>query len=226
MLIEVKLLLICFSASLLLILCCLIPKKRVDYLSSALVGLVIGIVIGLSASPIIGSIFTAAFVLLGSVIPLFLKEESRNISFNVRGNIIPFCLLFIIGLLSGVIVRTNDLFNIENNLTVRYGRLGFDNDQIKTIMNDLAGNPQSIPDGSESSTHKSALLANTSNKHIKWWQFKLADNGDYKSSIDYIIDHSNEKEKEYIELLNNNIKDKKIVFELIKEMYLLMGNEE
>jgi hypothetical protein len=108
-----------------------------DWAAFASLGLLIGMVIGLSKSPVVAGAIAGALSLITTLVPRFLdrSEQGRPVGHWL----FPLSLCAVLGLLAGIIIRTNDLLTFKQ---VHYPRLfekqWFNAGQIETLMNRLA----------------------------------------------------------------------------------------
>lgn len=102
-------------------------------------GLVAGMIIGLSETPIIASAVTSSFALVGALLPMYLNKDSQNALPKLETWVGPFATLLLAGILSGITIRVNELlfFPSEPNVTSlrdSYQRQGFTSEQVDSIM--------------------------------------------------------------------------------------------
>ena len=115
-----------------------------DWAAFASLGLLVGIVIGLSKSPVVAGAIAGALSLITTLVPRFIdRTESGR---PVGPWLLPLSVCAVLGLLAGIVIRTNDLLTFKQ---VHYPRLfekqGFTTTQIQTLMDRLAAQTQPIP---------------------------------------------------------------------------------
>jgi hypothetical protein len=103
-------------------------------------GLVTGLALGLSASPVLAATISAVFTLVGVLAPIYLrsaegtpKMEESTPSPEYRW-LRPLASWLTVGLLVGVFLRVNDVFNFSDNLRSHYRAQGFNDQQVDTLM--------------------------------------------------------------------------------------------
>ena len=102
-------------------------------------GLVAGMIIGLSETPIIASAVTSSFALVGALLPMYLNKDSQNALPKLETWVGPFATLLLAGILSGITIRVNELLFFPTapnvtNLRNLYKKQGFTPEQIDSIM--------------------------------------------------------------------------------------------
>src|SRR5262245_21222352 len=118
----------------------------------ACLGLVSGMALGLSASPVLGATITGVFTLAAVVIPILLKNTSEGAPSNqpsprcvgttapvhliaIGEWLFPLAMSLVLGMLVGVAMRVNDALNFEPaDLRERYRAQGFSEKQVEMIM--------------------------------------------------------------------------------------------
>jgi hypothetical protein len=122
--------------------CCVFVWKSDRQLLSAgvgFLGLVAGMIIGLTETPIIASVVTSSFTLVGALLPIYLNKDRQDTLPKLEAWLGPFATLLLAGILSGVTIRVNELlfFPTEpkvTNLREAYQKQGFTPDQVNSIM--------------------------------------------------------------------------------------------
>lgn len=107
----------------------------------AALGLVAGLSLGLSASPVLGATITALFTFLGVLAPLYLKSRNSTASSGPNTNLwlFPFACALAVGIVGGIAMRVNDALDFRSvNLRDRYAELGFSERQIEVMMDKQA----------------------------------------------------------------------------------------
>jgi hypothetical protein len=125
-------------------------QASLDWAAFASLGLLVGIVIGLSKSPVVAGAIAGALSLITALVPRFIDRTGQGRSVGYW--LLPLSLCAVLGLLAGIIIRANDLLTFKQ---VHYPRLleeqGFNPAQIQTLMDKLAAQTQSMPrEGSSS----------------------------------------------------------------------------
>lgn len=172
-------------------------KTRTNVLGASALGLLVGVIIGLSASPVVATAVTAGFGLATHLVNTFLttrkappaegvctNSEARQL-FHLLG---PFALLTVAGLLLGVTIRVNDyLYFRDADLKEYYTAKGFNEAQVEEIMDRLAANVSSEPPPGGTVV---SLLSNT--ERIKWesvWSNAQAFDTD-EEKLEHIADYT------------------------------------
>ncbi len=106
-------------------------------------GLVVGVIIGLSETPIIASAVTSSFALVGALLPLYLNKDNQNALPKMETWVGPFATLLLAGILSGITIRVNELLFFPmapyvTNLRDLYEKQGFTPEQVHSIMSGQA----------------------------------------------------------------------------------------
>jgi hypothetical protein len=116
----------------------------------ATLGLVAGVMLGLSASPVVGTAVSALFGLFAILMPVYFQRVAPAPAPASAGEpppaaassipslnawLFPFALGILVGIFVGIVLRVNDGLNFASaNLKDRYTAMGFDADQVKTIL--------------------------------------------------------------------------------------------
>jgi hypothetical protein len=103
-------------------------------------GLVCGMALGLSASPVLAATITAIFTLAGVLVPIYLGspraagESEGSLPGDPQRWLGPLASWLALGLIVGIFLRVNDALNFSENLRSRYQAQGFNDSEINTIM--------------------------------------------------------------------------------------------
>jgi hypothetical protein len=115
-----------------------------DWAAFASLGLLVGMVIGLSKSPVVAGAIAGALSLITTLVPKFIDRAGQRRP--VGPWLLPLSVCAVLGLFAGISIRTNDLLTFKQ---VHYPRLfeqqGFNPAQIQTLMDRLAAQTQPIP---------------------------------------------------------------------------------
>lgn len=137
-------------------------RNRQDALSFAVLGLLAGTVIGLSQSPVLAGAVAGLLTLLGSLIPLWFKRDAAVRPLEAW--LLPLSLAGLLGLFAGMTLRANDLLTFRPiHYPTQFARQGFNEAQVRTIMDRLAGavTPATQPGTSLLRDESVAMLSHT-----------------------------------------------------------------
>ncbi len=134
------------------------PRGRTaEIVGLSFLGIDAGMILGLSASPILATVITGIFTLAGTAVPLILavkpksdssaETHARNPEPSRRYSIIsllPIAPGFFLGVLFGIFTRENDTFQIAQpkapveNLRNHFKEMGFSDEEVTAIMQRLS----------------------------------------------------------------------------------------
>jgi hypothetical protein len=106
----------------------------------AALGAVAGLFLGISSTPVLSTTITAAFTLIGVLIPVYFPKKTEpgvveTAPPSVAEWLFPFAVALAAGALVGITLRVNDSLNFASvSLKDHYSRLGFDEAQVKAIV--------------------------------------------------------------------------------------------
>lgn len=110
-----------------------------NVVSACCAGLLFGLLIGLCASPIVGTVLSGAITLVGVVIPMFGAKSGESQARQAVTFLGPFAIVATIGVLGGIALRLNDvLYFGPRTLLARYEAAGFSKEQIATVLQRFA----------------------------------------------------------------------------------------
>lgn len=90
-----------------------ISKKTWLYIGQSIFGLLIGFMVGLSISPVVGTVLGLMFAFIGGSVILLIKGKTED-ELEVIGKCITYLSSFmIVGILIGVTFRANDLLSFD-----------------------------------------------------------------------------------------------------------------
>lgn len=167
-------------------------------------GFLIGIVIGLSKSPVIAAAIAGTLSLISTIAPKLIDKAENVI--KIETWLAPLAILTVVGLSCGITIRTNDLLTFHStNYEEMYIQQGFTKKQVGLIMDRLSKKiVPSIPEGKGSS-----LL--TENKNILWssfWDMPITP----EKKIEQIQQLGSPFEKKIIKMMQDaGVNDQKIV---------------
>jgi hypothetical protein len=128
----------------------------------------VGLMIGLSSSPVVAASVTAIFSLIGILIPIFFEQKTGAAPVALDSKraepqvpplatwLFPFGGALLVGTLAGIALRANDALNFSSpNLRDHYRAQGFTEDQINSIMEQYARAITGPPPVTENKTHTS-----------------------------------------------------------------------
>jgi len=114
-------------------------RQRAEVPTFAVIGLLAGLVVGLSSSPVIAAAIGAAFTLAGALLSAYRAKEQGHEMIPLQSWLLPFSLMAIVGVITGILIRANDLLTLQTkDLRAKYAELGFDSNQVKQILERLA----------------------------------------------------------------------------------------
>lgn len=121
-------------------------EESLRFLGIGAFGLLAGVSLGLSSSPVLAGTITSVLGLLAASVPA-LRSANQSDLLDTTKLLLPFSLLALVGILSGITIRTNDLLLFKaQSLRTHYEALGFDEGQTKRIMDHFASLPEHVPD--------------------------------------------------------------------------------
>jgi hypothetical protein len=130
----------------------LLIKERPAVLAGfAALGLLFGMVLGLSATPIIGATVTAGLALAGTALQAYLSMKTPEAGHAAIPRpdgrwLLPFASFCVAGIILGIAMRANDVLSFSSavpNLKEHYLAQGFTEPQVTAIMAAMAKNLQS-----------------------------------------------------------------------------------
>lgn len=107
----------------------------------AFLGLTSGLLVGLSSSPIIASVITAIFALIGSLLASYLatRPPGAIVLPPLSTWLAPLSCMTIVGVVGGITIRVNELLyfppaKVQRNLRNEYTQMGFSQAEVNQIM--------------------------------------------------------------------------------------------
>jgi hypothetical protein len=189
-------------------------------------GLFIGLLVGLSASPIVAGLVAAGFVLAGQLIKI-LPTQNPPSSDSTGTDIAwlpPLAVFACIGLLSGLIFRVNNTFSLHNsNLRSSFWELGFNQPQVDMIMERVAKNAKiDLPANRTSSETQSgtfllsgSLGSDSGQTRADRWDFLTKSGFTNEQIISYLVKHGSSDEISSIRSMQS---DKKTSAQIVEEL--------
>jgi len=108
-------------------------------------GLVVSLVFGLSASPLIAACATGVFSVAAAGVAIWTGTATLDALTRWSSWSLPFFAAFLIGVPCGIVVRANDLLSFRTrHLPFELGRMGFSETQVEELMTQLAKSPEKI----------------------------------------------------------------------------------
>ncbi len=140
-------------------------------------GLLAGLIVGLSESPLLATLATSTVGIVGALAPLMLEARKPREPGEVPQRLqvgqflAPFAIFAIVGMLAGITLRVNDTLNFQDeNLRGRLTKLGFNSPQIDRLLDMYIEDPgetgvvaQAVH-GSLEADPGTSLLANKQNR--------------------------------------------------------------
>ena len=194
------------------------PKQSL-YLS----GLVVSLIFGLSASPLIAACATGIFSVLAAGVAIW-RESTTLDSFSCWARwSLPFFAAFLIGVPCGIVVRANDLLSFRTrNIPFELTRMGFSDVEIKKIMTELASSPKTIPAviPELDKTHSSNLISSAALAAFKKQLEMVKQNApnDAEQQLKLLRAGGGENVKKLLESLDSLLKDDDAKMRILEEI--------
>lgn len=99
-------------------------------------GLVGGLALGLSASPVLAATVTALFAFAAVLVPQFFSAPSNEAAGTGGATVWlrPLAWWLALGMILGIFLRVNDVLNFSQSLRIQYAARGFTDQQVEMIM--------------------------------------------------------------------------------------------
>ena len=194
----------------------------------ALLGALVGLLVGLSSSPVVAGTITAAFALATTLLPKFLERradredsataEPPSDSTRELRWLLPFSALAMVGVIVGITLRVNNALDFgSRNLREEFREQGFTDDQVDRIMDRLAG--EVTPSKRDETADKTGLLHGQGST-LGWpevWSF--ADVMSDDSKLDFIRRQAPAADyQETNEVIDRMLREGKTVEEIVTEL--------
>ena len=141
------------------------------FLAFLALGLTLGGLVGLSESPVLGTVLSAAFALVGPLALLYFAPENSTRKFMAVHPglwLLPLCIGVCGGVVSGIVVRRNDYLSfVDESLDHKLKAMGFtdkDSAQIKSRLANAVAPADLLP---KRTSESSGLLASGSEQPIQ-----------------------------------------------------------
>lgn len=113
-------------------------------LGIAAFGLLLGVTLGLSGSPVVAALVTAIAGLAAVAVPALVDRSAKTQGLNIPDCfrvLTPFSLAALVGVLLGIMIRTNGWLDLRNpSIRVRLMSQGFNQIQVDNILQRAASN--------------------------------------------------------------------------------------